>query len=252
MKKSNKVSDLKYLRKKLIISRSKYIYNKTMPKQTDFDRKKIEEIIFKKKSTLTVNFYDSLIYDEHKEFLKRYYSFEDILLKIPQISSYINSVSKLYPNYIDMNVSRYIFKNISCKQNLLDQNYKLQLEGLDDFSVEYEQVFSSSLLREIDQETARKKFDHKHRDNNNEDTSFKKKQMYDSMDSVEKFLDYIDQTEESRIIKEEKQKKVASYNQDELSNTYQLVYKFVDQDNNEIPPLKMNEKLVRININLEN
>ncbi len=244
MKKSNKVSDLKYLRKKLIISRSKYIYNKTMPKQTDFDRKKIEEIIFKKKSTLTVNFYDSLIYDEHKEFLKRYYSFEDILVKIPQISSYINSVSKLYPNYIDMNVSRYIFKNISCKQNLLDQNYKLELEKLDHFSVEFEQVFNNSLLREIDIETARKKLDLKHRDINNEETSFKRIQLYDSMDSVEKFLDYIDQTEESRIRKE-KQKKIVNDNSDDLSNTYKIVYNFLDQNNNEIPPLKINEKLVR-------
>jgi len=244
MKKNNKTSDLKYLRKKLIISRSNYIYNKTLPKQTDFDKKKIEEIIFKKKSTLTVNFYDSLIYDEHKEFLKRYYSFEDILVKIPQISSYINSVSKLYPNYIDMNVSRYIFKNISCKQNLLDQNYKLELEKFDHFSVEFEQVFNNSLLREIDIETARKKLDLKHRDINNEETSFKRIQLYDSMDSVEKFLDYIDQTEESRIRKE-KQKKIVNDKSDDLSNTYKIVYNFLDQNNNEIPPLKINEKLVR-------
>ena len=248
MKKNLQKNDLVSLRKKLIFAKSKYIYNRTVPKQTDFDKKKIEEIMFKKKSTLTVNFYDSLIFDKHKEFLKRYYSFEDIMIKIPQISTYINSISRLYPNYIDMDVGKYLFKNISCKQKLLDMNYKQEQEVMNPKIIDFEHLLNNSIIKEINLETARKRLNHDHRDTNEEDLYYKKVQEYDSMDSVENFLNFIDQTELYRYEqqnKEGKMNKVIDGKPNQSVNSYKIVIDFLDHNkNNEFSPVKTNETLM--------
>ena len=65
-------------------------------------------------------FKDFLIYDDFSEYLKRYYTKTECVDRLPRIFALYQSYSKVFPNYVSLPESKYMFKNIERKQKLID------------------------------------------------------------------------------------------------------------------------------------
>lgn len=93
----------------------KYVISKTF-----YNTKCISDIIFNEKSLLVAKFKDYLILDDTSEFLKRFYKKSEQVQRLKKIFDYYNECSKIFPNYIALLESKYIYKNIQRKQRMID------------------------------------------------------------------------------------------------------------------------------------
>lgn len=100
------------LRKKYLTSRDYY------------NSKVITDIIYNENSNLVSVFKDYLIFDDISEFLKRYYSTEEMPSRLPKIFEFYEKYSKVFPNYVCLKENKYMFKNIERKQKLIDDKQK--------------------------------------------------------------------------------------------------------------------------------
>lgn len=65
-------------------------------------------------------FKDFLILDDLTEFLKRYYYKDEVATRLPKIFTFYSSAFPSYPNYAILPENKYMFKNISKKQKVLE------------------------------------------------------------------------------------------------------------------------------------
>ena len=133
----------KLLRKKYFISME--MYNKIV----------IKNIIYDERSKLVSIFKENLIMNETSEFLKRYYKYKDSKRKLSKYYEFYNKYSKLFPNYIPLYESKYIYKNIHKKQKIIDiqQNEESNDENSDHKKRNDEsksnKIFSSDIYESI-------------------------------------------------------------------------------------------------------
>ena len=64
--------------------------------------------------------------DDISEFLKRYYTMEESLFRLPKFYLYYITYNKIYPNYTSLPESKYIYKNIHRKQKMIDLQQESQ------------------------------------------------------------------------------------------------------------------------------
>ena len=102
----------------------KLIFKNLIKKYTNFDYSfnsvSINNLIFNEHCQIVSRFKEYLILDDDTEFLRRFYS--RILLKkrLKKIFSFYESYSKIFPNYIILPESQYLYKNIRKKQKIID------------------------------------------------------------------------------------------------------------------------------------
>lgn len=80
----------------------------------------IKNIIYDERNKLVSIFKENLIMNEPSEFLKRYYKCKESKRKLAKYYEFYNKYSKLFPNYIPLYESKYIYKNIHKKQKIID------------------------------------------------------------------------------------------------------------------------------------
>ena len=122
-------------------------YNKTI----------ISRILFNQKYHYVSLFKEILIYDDPGEFFKRFYSIEECLYKIKTYCEFYEKNSKIFPNYISLPESKFIFKNIKRKQKMLDNinenNIQNDLKINEDEKNEKEKdsdtIFSNTIINSI-------------------------------------------------------------------------------------------------------
>ena len=85
-----------------------------------FDANIIDNIIFNDRTHLVTQFKDYLIAFEDFDFLKRYYTKEELKIKLKKIVNYYKKHILLFPNYSVFPESKIIYKNINFKQKILD------------------------------------------------------------------------------------------------------------------------------------
>eukprot|EP00831_Metopus_contortus_P026422 TRINITY_DN22495_c0_g1_i2.p1 TRINITY_DN22495_c0_g1~~TRINITY_DN22495_c0_g1_i2.p1 ORF type:complete len:289 (+),score=48.53 TRINITY_DN22495_c0_g1_i2:116-982(+) len=73
-------------------------------------------------------FKDFLIYDDISEFLKRFYFSHETATRLQKIYDYYDKYSKVFPNYVVLKESRFMFKNIERKQRLIDEHQKIGVD----------------------------------------------------------------------------------------------------------------------------
>ena len=93
----------------------KYFLNKTI-----YGKYIINSIIFEKNNKYVSRFKELLIIDEPAEFFKRYYNSQESLIRLSKYCEFYTKYSKLFPNYIPLIESKYIYKNIHKKQKIID------------------------------------------------------------------------------------------------------------------------------------
>ena len=110
----NKIIPLIELEKKVYNQFINYYIN------DDYNKQKIDEIVNNEKSHLVAEFKDFLVIGDLAEFLQEYYSLEEIKLIYPQILEYYNENLFIFPNYVILPESKYIYLNIQKKQKIID------------------------------------------------------------------------------------------------------------------------------------
>lgn len=110
----------KELFKKLRETAKRRLIKKYLISKSFYNTKCITDIIFNEKSLLVAKFKDFLILDDSSEFLKRFYKKSEQKQRLKKIFDYYNECSKIFPNYIALRESKYIYKNIQRKQRMID------------------------------------------------------------------------------------------------------------------------------------
>ena len=85
-----------------------------------YNIKVIDEIIHNENSHIVAEFKDYLIKGDISEFLQQYYKKKESLNLLPKIYEYYISCSVIFPNYVILPESQYIYKNIQRKQRVID------------------------------------------------------------------------------------------------------------------------------------
>jgi len=90
-----------------------------------YNCKMITDIVYNECSNLVSVFKDYLILDDISEFLKRYYTKKEAVERLPKVINFYEKYSKVFPNYICMSESKFMFKNIERKQRHIDDQQRM-------------------------------------------------------------------------------------------------------------------------------
>ena len=93
----------------------KYYHDKNF-----YNSKVIDDIINNESTHVVAEFKEYLIYGDDSEFLQKNYNIEDCKKYLPKIFNYYESCSVIFPNYVILPESKYIYKNIQRKQRVID------------------------------------------------------------------------------------------------------------------------------------
>ena len=85
-----------------------------------YNIKIINEIISNENSHIVAEFKDFLIKDDYSEFIQKFYKKTEIIPLLKQIFEYYKLSSVVYPNYILLPENKYIYRNIQKKQKIID------------------------------------------------------------------------------------------------------------------------------------
>ena len=85
-----------------------------------YNIQKIDEIVNNEKSHLVAEFKDFLILGDIAEFFQKCYIFEEIQELFSQILEYYTENLFIFPNYVILPESKYIYSNIQKKQKIID------------------------------------------------------------------------------------------------------------------------------------
>ena len=86
----------------------------------------INNLLCNGKCHIVALFKEHLINDDNSEFLKRYYTEKESLIRIKKVARYYFETSVIFPNYTPLNEAKYIYKNIMRKQKVIDQQQELE------------------------------------------------------------------------------------------------------------------------------
>ena len=85
-----------------------------------YNKKKINELIFNDPSNYTAAFKEYLLLEDENEFLRRFYKKNELKKKLSSIYNFYEKYSKIFPNYIIIQESKFMYKNIQKKQKMID------------------------------------------------------------------------------------------------------------------------------------
>ena len=88
--------------------------------------KVINEIICNESTHIVAEFKDYLISGDYSEFLQKSYNINECRECLPKIYEYYDSCSVIFPNYVILPESKYIYKNIQRKQRVIDNQQDLE------------------------------------------------------------------------------------------------------------------------------
>ena len=101
---------------------------KYLTSRESYNVKVINDIIYNENTHLVSMFKDYLIYDDVSEFLKRVYVDQESSTRLPKVFDFYNKYSKVFPNYVNIEEKKFMFKNIERKQRLIDEQQKCMAE----------------------------------------------------------------------------------------------------------------------------
>ena len=86
--------------------------------------KVINDLIYNEQAHIVSVFKDYLILDDINEFLKRFYERDsESSVRLPKLCDFYNKYSQVFPNFVSLPESKYMFRNIQRKQRLIDEQY---------------------------------------------------------------------------------------------------------------------------------
>ena len=98
----------------------KYFINIYKNSKNDYNIRMIDDILNNESTHLVAEFKDYLIMGDITEFLQKLYNIKDCRKYLPKIYEYYNCSSVIFPNYVNLHESKYIYKNIRKKKKVID------------------------------------------------------------------------------------------------------------------------------------
>ena len=146
-----------------------------------YNTKVIDQIIHNESTHVVAEFKEYLIKGDTSEFLMQYYKKKEIYNLLPKIFECYISCSVIFPNYVTLPESKYIYKNIKKKQRVIDvqQEQEDREENIKNGLYEQEKeptIFTTqafdSILNQTDTSGVKQWFDvsKEHKSNNNDDS----------------------------------------------------------------------------------
>lgn len=134
---------ISYLKKLL---NKKYFVSKTL-----YEKIIIRNIIFDDKNKYVATFKEQLIFNDSSDFMKKYYKLNESKMKLKKYYEFYTKYSKLFPNYIPLYESKYIYKNIHKKQKIIDlqQNEEKNEEKTRNKNENNDNIFSSKVYNSM-------------------------------------------------------------------------------------------------------
>ena len=96
------------------------LYSKYKIDNTIYALNVIDNIIFNEKSHLVSTFKDYLILDDEFEFMKRYYNYDESIIRLKTFLNYYSKNNQQFPNYSNLKEANIIIKNIFSKQQMAE------------------------------------------------------------------------------------------------------------------------------------
>ena len=106
----------------------KHLYKKYLLPKLFYGKLIAHNIIYNQKTHIVAKFKDYLILDDLSEFLKRYYTIDESLVRLPGYLEYYYRYSYIFPNYTALIESKFIYKNIHRKQKIIDFQQEEELK----------------------------------------------------------------------------------------------------------------------------
>ena len=107
-------------------------YTKLYKKYTsgNFSYHKIlaNNLIFNDSCRIVARFKDYLILDDNTEFLRRFYDSGECFPRLNRILIFYETYSKIFPNYMILKESKYLYRNIRKKQKMIDAVNEIKRE----------------------------------------------------------------------------------------------------------------------------
>ena len=88
----------------------------------------INNLIFNEHCQAVARFKDFLILDDMTEFLRRFYTKRELKRRLTKIFNFYESYSKIFPNYMILPESIYLYRNIRKKQKMIDAFNQIKKE----------------------------------------------------------------------------------------------------------------------------
>ena len=104
------------------------LYAKYSSRQYTYSNIIINNIIFNRPCKALSKYKDFKIFNWKREFIHRFYSKNELYLRLKKICNFYELYSRTFPNYIILYEGRYIYKNIRKKQKMIDAVNKLRYE----------------------------------------------------------------------------------------------------------------------------
>ena len=196
-----------------------------------YNIKIINEIIHNESTHIVAEFKDYLIKGDYSEFLQQFYTKKESKKILPQIFEYYISCSVIYPNYVILPESKYIYKNIQKKQRVIDiqqeQEDKENDIKLGIFEEEREPtIFTTqaidSILNQTNTSTVKKFFG-------------MGKTVEGGMNDTQNIVDKINEAENNILVKnkknDEKEKKIIDNSTNSFQSTYNDYYSTIQKKN---------------------
>jgi hypothetical protein len=140
-----------------------------------------------------------LILDDNTEFLRRFYFEEESHPKLERILNFYETYSKLFPNYMILKESKYLYRNIRKKQKMIDavneikreeEENRKRMESGNKNNNEENELFTKKVKEEIktfQENTTFQRYNDFDSDNDKNDNSISislfNKKMFENMDS---------------------------------------------------------------------
>lgn len=96
-------------------------------------------------------FKDYLIFDDFSEYLKRFYKDSEAVERLPRVFEFYEKYSKVFPNYVVLPESKYMFKNIERKQKLIDEKHQQFISRQEKLKKKKDQEEDSSQVQKMKQ-----------------------------------------------------------------------------------------------------
>jgi hypothetical protein len=89
----------------------------------------VNDLIYNETSHMVSVFKDYLILDDINEFLKRSYAAHETDVRLPKLCNFYEQYSQLFPNYVNLPESKFMFRNIQRKQKIIDEHFNAQQDA---------------------------------------------------------------------------------------------------------------------------
>ena len=141
----------------------------------------INKIMLNQKCSALSKYKDLKIYNKEKEFFHRFYSKSELFLRLKKVCEFYEKYSKIFPNYICLYESKYIYKNIRRKQKMIDAVNQIKYENKKGDKVDKDnkyfdnEIFKGELFtKEVNKEIEKENLinNPKSQSQNNDDTLF--------------------------------------------------------------------------------